>query len=193
MKNELTPLVNELCYLAVARNAINTRRHRARFRKNYYAHAIRVVEAHNVSNYELRQLRKRLENTKVDTVDGVMEVARLQGRIAAIEDSMLYLRQQYPKPKKWQAMGLHKLRSLVLQGESEYALAKHQTMEFSIKHRSRVKYLTGVLNCNLGYDNGSVVAIGFKDKKLDALYNEDIHHYAEQHELNMAVEKMVEE
>ena len=143
MKQELQPLLIELCHLAVTRNAINTRRHRARFRKNYYAHAVRVVEAHNGSNYELRNL----------------DPARHGARISAIQSDMARLRQKHPKPKKLQAMGLHKLRSLVLQGTGEYAMAKHETMEFSIKHRIRVKHLIKVLGLRLYYSNGSIMSL----------------------------------
>jgi hypothetical protein len=179
MKSELQPLLTELCHLAVTRNAINTRRHRARFRKNYYAHAVRVVEAHNGSNWELRNL----------------DPARHGARIASIQSDMAWLRQKHPKPAKWQAMGLHKLRSLVLQGEGEYAMAKHETMEFSIKHRSRVKHITKTLNCSLSYNNGSLVAIFMKGNADNVIEShldlEEIHHYAEQYELNKAVEGML--
>jgi len=179
MKQELQPLLIELCHLAVTRNAINTRRHRARFRKNYYAHAVRVVEAHNESNYELRNL----------------DPARHGAKIAQIKSNMAWLRQKHPKPAKWQAMGLHKLRSLVLQGEGEYAMAKHETMEFSIKHRARVKHLTKVLNCGLVYNNGSVSSIfargNFNLSTGSHLSLKEIHNYAEQFELNKAVEVML--
>lgn len=191
--HELTPFLNELCCLAVTRNAINTRRHRARFRKNYYANAVRVVEAHNMSNYNLRSLRGRLNSLSLDKVDGVMECARLQGQIKAIETSMHHLRQRHPKPVRWQTMGLHKLRSLVLQGEGEYATAKHQTMEFSIEHRSRVKYLLSVLKCSVHYDNGALNLISFKDEDNGGNFDlEMIHHHAEQYELNCAIETIVE-
>ena len=179
MKQELQPLIVEFCHLAVTRNAINTRRHRARFRKNYYAHAVRVVEAHNGSNYELRNL----------------DPARHAARISAIRSDMDWLREKHPKPKKWQAMGLHKLRSLVLQGTGEYAIAKHETMEFSIKHRARVKYITKTLNCSLSYDNGSVVGIYMKavgsDSIISHLLLKEFYSYAEQYELNRAVEVML--
>lgn len=179
MKAELQPLIIELCHLAVTRNAINTRRHRARFRKNYYAHAVRVVEAHNGSNFAIRNL----------------DPTRHQAKIDSIKADMAWLRQKYPKPKKWQAMGLHKLRSLVLQGEGEYAMAKHETMEFSIKHRTRVKFLVKALNCKLSYNNGSLDAIMIKGNDdnvlLDLIDLEAIHHYNEQYELNKAVEVML--
>ena len=178
MKQELQPLLMKLCHLAVMRNEINTRRHRARFRKNYYAHAVRVIEAHNESNYELRHL----------------DPARHAAKISAIKSDMAWLRQKHPKPKKWQAMGLHKLRSLVLQGTGEYAMAKHETMEFSIKHRARVKHIMKALNCSLHYDNGSIVGILSKNVINLISYRFDlkeIHSHAEQFELNKAVEGML--
>ena len=177
MKQELQPLLIELCHLAVTRNAINTRRHRARFRKNYYAHAVRVVEAHNGSNYEMRNL----------------DPARHGAKIAQIKSDMAWLRQKHPKPKKWQAMGLHKLRSLVLQGIGEYAIAKHETMEFSIKYRARVKHITKTLNCSLSYNNGSIDVIIMKVNTYPdiCISLKDMYVYAEQYELNKAVEVML--
>lgn len=199
MKQELVPLITELCYIAVLRNNINTRRHRARYRKNYYAHAVRVVEAHNKSNYELRSLRRQFnhltENTgfalALRSVD-LVEIDQIKKRISDIETGMSWLVKENPISKKWKSMGLHKLRSLVLQGTGEYATAKHETMEFSMKHRTRVKQLTIALQCSLSYENGSVTAIRYKGGS-DALYLEEIHHYAEQHELNKAVESMIKE
>lgn len=178
MKQELHPLLIELCHLAITRNAINTRRHRARFRKNYYAHAVSVVEAHNESNYALRNL----------------DPARHQAKIDQIKSNMAWLREKHPKPKKWQAMGLHKLRSLVLQGTGEYAIAKHETMEFSIKYRARVKFITKALDCTLHYDNGSIVGILLRNTINLIKYRYDlkeIHEHAEQYELNKAVEGML--
>ena len=64
MDAELLPLVREICYIAVTRNSINSRRHRARFRKNYYAHAIAVVEAHAQSSTELRHIERHNLNGK---------------------------------------------------------------------------------------------------------------------------------
>lgn len=192
MDKERQPLIVELCYLAAKRNEINVRRHRARFRKNYYVHALRVVEAHNNSNYELRQLRSKLEVTVPNNVDGIHECARLQNKISLIERSMRSLIERHPKPTKWQAMGLHKLRSLILQGEGEYALAKHETMEFTIKHRERVKYLTNELQCSLRYDNGSVVGIHFSNG-LTGLNGADIQAHADKFILDKAVEEMIQE
>jgi len=176
--NELQPLLIELCHLVVMRNAINTRRHRARFRKNYYANAVRVLEAHNESNYQLRKLNP----------------AKHQAKINDILYKMTHLRLKHPRPKKWQAMGLLKLRSLVLQGEGEYAIAKHETMEFSIKNRARVRYLTKTLNCSLSYNNGSIDAVIIKEFVYPniTIRLKEIHQYAEQYELNKAVEGMLE-
>lgn len=193
-KHELKPLINELCYLSVLRNKINTRRHRARFRKNYYTHAIRVVEAHNNSNYEIRNLRNRLDLLKIEDSDDVHEAARLNEKISNIEKTMSLLTLRNPNPKKWKTMGLHKLRSLVLQSYGDYAYAKHETMEFTIKNRTRVKFLSDKLNCILNYENGSIKSIVFKDKPDSAsLYDADIVSNAEQYELNNAIETMVEE
>lgn len=176
MKQELQPLLLELCWIAMERNAINTRRHRARYRKNYYSIAVRVVEAHKGSNSALRSLNSE----------------RNQGAIAAIQDDMAALRAKYPKPNKWMSMGLHKLRSLVLQGEGEYAMAKHETMEHSIKYRARVKFITKTLKCSMLYSNGEIQQIIFKDTLLaNFIYPKKIQEYAKQYELNMAVEGML--
>ena len=179
MDQEIQPLLNELCYLATLRNEINTRRHRARFRKNYYTHALAVVEAHNGSNTELRHLESHNDNGKY------------QARIDSIKSHMAWLKKKHPKPKKWQTMGLHKIRSLILQGEGEYAMAKHETMEFTIKNRERVKYLTTALMCSVSYDNGAVDQIAFANG--NAIGYRAITQYATQYELNKAVEHMVEE
>ena len=180
MGDELLPLIQEICYLAVLRNEINTRRHRARFRKSYYANAIAVVEAHQGSNAKLRHLERHNINGKY------------QARIDSIKSDMTYLKNKHKNPKKWISMGLHQLRSLVLRSQAEYAMAKHETMEFTIKHRDRVKYLTGELGCFLMYDNGAVNSILFKGS-LSHLYKGDILKYAEQYELNQAIEVMVKE
>lgn len=179
MENEKQPLLNELCYLAKLRNQINTRRHRARFRKNYYAHALAVVEAHNGSNAQLRYL-------ETHNIYG-----KYQAKIDSIKSNMEWLKKKHPKPKKWQSMGLHKLRSLILKGEGEYALAKHQTMEFTMNNRERVKYLLTELNCGMVYDNGAVDGLTFKNGNFVGF--RAIEEYATQFELNKAVENMVEE
>ena len=179
MDHEKQPLINELCHIAARRNAINTRRHRARFRKNYYAHALAVVEAHNGSNIELRYLETHNLNGKH------------QAKIDSIKTHMAWLKKKHPKPKKWQTMGLHKLRSLILQGEGEYALAKHETMEFTIECRERVKYLLTELHCSMSFDNGSVDRISFGNGNV--IGSRDISEYADRYELNKAVERMVEE
>lgn len=193
MERELKPLLIELCYLAAKRNEINTRRHRARFRKNYYEHAIRVVEAHNKSNSDLRHIESQMGfYRKPDNYNDPM-IVKLEKRKTDILLGMEYICGKYinhKKPLKWQKMGLHKLRSLSLQGEGEYAMAKHETMEFSIKHRARVKHIVTALNCSLRYDNGALNAIYFKDGK-DSLSLAEIEHYAEQFELNKAVEGML--
>lgn len=180
--HELRNLINELCNLAVLRNEINTRRHRARFRKNYYAHALRVVEAHNGTSSELRYFDRHNVNCKH------------QAKIDSLRSNMAWLVKKHPKPTKWKTMGLYKIRSLILQGQGEYAMAKHETMEFTIKHRERVKYITAELNCVISYDNGSIRAISFIGRHADTvLYRKDIIANAEQYELNKAVEAMVEE
>lgn len=180
MKEELRPLLIELCHIAVTRNEINTRRHRARYRKNYYANALKVIEAHYGSNSELRKLEK--------------EPIKYAARIAQIKKNMKFLRCRFPNPSKWHAMGLHKLRSLVLQATGEYALAKHETMEFSINTRDRVREITRKLKCNVAYENGSITAIHFPSKGFDDdfLDLEDITYHSEQYELDQAIESMVE-
>lgn len=172
-------LMIELCHLASQRNKINTRRHRARWRKNYYSHALSVVEAHNGSNAKLRHLEAHNHN------------GARQAAIDSIKSNMEWLKKKHPKPVKWQTMGLHKLRSLILQGEGEYALAKHETMEFTIKHRERVKYLLAELDCSMVYDNGAVDGISFKNGNFVGY--KAIEAYADQYELNEAVERMIQE
>lgn len=175
---ELLPLIMELCHIATIRNEINTRRHRARFRKNYYAKAVRIVEAHNQSNKELRRLLHPLY------------IGRSQARINSIKSDMAWLVKKHPKPKKWQEMGLYKLRSLVLQGEAEYALAKHETMEFSIRKRFRVKDILTAINGRIIYENGSVVYIKTGNTLIAG---HDIEKYADQYKLSQAIESMIEE
>jgi hypothetical protein len=195
-KLELRPLILEICHLATVRNDINLRRHRARSRKSYYANAVRILEAHKESNSQLRYLRNKLENTVMNSAGDVHTVANLNSKIDAILASMEYLRTENPRPKKWLDMGLHKLRSLVLQNEGEYALTKHETMEFSIKNRSRVKHLLKQLNCRLVYDNGSIIYITSKNE--DGLSDNSIHitgsaikKHATEHELNLAMENVL--
>jgi 16S rRNA (cytosine(1402)-N(4))-methyltransferase len=79
---------------------------------------------------------------KIETDEDVHKYAKLQIAYDKIVLEMKHLAKKHPKPTKWQKMGLFKLRSLMLKGESDYANAKHQTMEFSIKHRAKVKELT---------------------------------------------------
>lgn len=176
----------ELCHLAALRNEINTRRHRARFRKNYYAKAIRVVEAHNGSNSKTRLLKAKMDVQKIETVEDVHKYAKLQSAYDKIVLEMKHLAKKHPKPTKWQKMGLFKLRSLMLKGESDYANAKHQTMEFSIKHRAKVKELTTALGCSIRYSNGTITGIYIGAKK----YNEDeINELALQHQLEQVLQE----
>ena len=178
MAPELLPLVQELCYIATKRNGINTRRHRARFRKNYYAHAIEVVEAHAGSNKDLRYFEKHNDKGKY------------QAKINAIKFRMAWLKGQNPKPKKWQEMGLHQLRSLMLKGAGEYAMAKHETMELSLSTTARVKEILSLVRGVIKYDNGAISIIGI-DGNL--LRSDEVFSYATEYELSLAVTKMVEE
>lgn len=180
MDKERQPLIIELCYLATKRNEINVRRHRARWRKNYYSHALSVVEAHNGSNAKLRYLERHNAN------------GAKQAAIDSIKSNMEWLKKKHPKPTKWLNMGLHKLRSLVLQGQGEYAMAKHQTMEFTIENRERVKYLVNELDCSIRYDNGSIVGIYFNNG-LTGLNGADIQTQADKFLLDKAVEDMIQE
>ena len=178
MQDELVPLVKELCYIASKRNAINTRRHRARFRKNYYAGAIRVIEAHNGSNAELRYLERHNTNSKH------------QAKIDAIKSDMAWLVKKHPNPLKWKTMGIIKLRSLMLQGEGEYALAKHETMELSLKTTAKVKEVLSKVKGQIVYDNGSIRTVVIEGQRLT---NAQVIAYADGHELSLAVIKMIEE
>ena len=177
MEHEYLPLIIELCHIAQTRNDINVRRHRARWRKNYYSNAIAVVEAHNGTNHDLRYLRSQIGNG-------------MQNKINEIESHMRYLVKKYPKPKKWKEMGLHKLRSLMLQGIGEYAMAKHETMELSIRERAKVKSILAKVGGYIYYDNGSVDCIGIGNTTLRET---EIKEYAVQYQLNKAIETMVEE
>lgn len=179
MEEQRRPLIQELCYIANTRNEINTRRHRARYRKNYYENAIRVVEAHNGTNSVLRRL-------------GIL---RHGARIQMIKDNMVSLKKKYPKATKWKAMGLHQLRSLSLKALAEYSMAKHETMEFTIKTRERVSVLTEQLECSLYYNNGSVESIVWQKEwdGTDDLTRDDILKYAEQYELDKSLEGMIQE
>lgn len=179
MEEQLGPLILELCHLANTRNEINTRRHRARGRKNYYEHAIRVVEAHNGTNSELRTLG----------------TVRHQARINTIKSDMDFLKKKYPNPDKWKVMGLHKLRSLSLKAYAEYSMAKHETMEFTIKTRERISVLTSQLECSLYYSNGSIESVGWQTQwnGKDDLTRDDILKYAEQYELDRSLEGMIQE
>ena len=180
MDQELKPLIVELCHIAVTRNEINTRRHRARYRKNYYAHAIKVVEAHNGSNSILRKIHP--DSTKY------------AAKIAQIKHHMEWLKKQHPNPVKWKAMGLHKLRSLMLQGAGEYALAKHETMEFSIKTRGRVRELCEKLDCHVIYKDGAISQIIIAaTHPISSLTLPDIKKYADQYDLDKAITDMIQD
>lgn len=183
MDKEKQPLINELCAIAVRRNEINTRRHRARYRKNYYAHALAVVEAHNGSNRKLRYL------------ESVNFIGTKQAAIDNVKSNMEWLKKKHPKPVKWQTMGLHKLRSLILKNEGEYAMAKHETMEFTIKYRDRVKYLSSYLCVSLKYEDGSIVGMSDYNGKAETVWigPEEIIKRAAQYELNASIEEMIQE
>lgn len=183
MDKEKQPLINELCAIAVRRNEINTRRHRARYRKNYYAHALAVVEAHNGSNSKLRYLKKHNIN------------GSKYGLIRAIKYEMECLVEKHPNPTKWQNMGLHQLRSLILKNQGEYVMAKHETMEFTIKYRDRVKYLSSHLGVSLKYENGSIVGMSDYNGKAETVWigPEEIIKRAAQYELNASIEEMIQE
>lgn len=180
MKKELRPLVIELCHIAVTRNEINTRRHRARYRKNYYAQALKVLEAHHKSNSELRKLEK----------DPVANAAR----IAQIKKNMAWVRKKWPNPVKWKEMGLHQIRSLVLLATSEYAAAKHETMEFSIQTRGRVRQLCSSIGCRVVYENGAIAQIiGHATSPVNCLMPEDMQKYADQYSLDEAIAEMIKD
>ncbi len=174
MESEVLPLIRELCHIAHVRNMINQRRHRGRFRKNYYSHAVKVVEAHLGSNWELRNL----------------DPQRHGARIQQVKDQMAWLRQKHPKPKKWIQMGLHQLRSLSLKGEADYAQAKHETMELSIKTRSRVKDLVSKIGCSIIYNNGSIDAIRIKESG-SFLGRKEIESYARDFILSKATDEFL--
>lgn len=176
MNNELVTLIRELCYIASTRNGINTRRHQARFRKNYYAQAIRVVEAHKGSNAKIRHLERFPGN---------------HGSKAALSQekkNLSYLKAKFPKPVKWLEMGLYKLRSLQLQAAGEYAMAKHETMELSLSTTDRVKYILKTVKGKITYDNGSISNIWINGIILT---DDEISSYAKEHELGTAVSEML--
>lgn len=176
MDNELVTLIRELCGIASTRNGINTRRHQARFRKNYYVQAIKVVEAHKGSNAKIRHLERfpGLYGTKTILAEEKKKLSNLKRR--------------FPKPAKWLEMGLYKLRSLQLQAAGEYATAKHQTMELSLSTTDRVKYILKAVKGKITYDNGSISNIWINDIRLT---DEEISSYAKEHELGTAVGEML--
>lgn len=196
---ENRPLFIELCYIANKRNLLNLKRQRARYKKHYYKNAISVLEAHNKSNSKLRFLKSRLEHTPIKTAADVHLCADLQSQISRIELSMKLIVQQNPKPTKWKKMGLHKLRSLALKYEGEYAAAKHEMMELSLSTRSRVRELLKKLNASLKYNNGSVeyvvvdTVLSSNSTLNEYVFKDDIKKYADQHELNLVVEEILDE
>lgn len=191
---EIRPAILELCYIAQKRNEINLRRHRAKYKKQYYQNAIHVVEAHNKTNSKLRRLKSKLDQLDLSSSYNVHECANIQSQIQRIEKSMDCLVKLYPKPKKWKNMGLHKLRSLVLKFEGEYALAKHETMELTLRTRLRIKYLLDLINGSFSYDNGSIVLLTINSPEGEEFLRERaIAEYAKQHEIDLAVEEMLNE
>ena len=189
MENELLPLIRELCYIAVSRNEINTRRHRARYRKQYYTKALRVVEAHKGSNSRLRTLQR--ESYKC--ISKSKEELKLISKIHQIESEMLYIIKCHPNPKKWMAMGPMKLRSLILKAESDYCLAKHETMELSLRTTDRVKDILDKIKAFVCYDNGSICCIRFFNMTIDDIGSDQMIRYAREHVLDEAVTKMLQE
>ncbi len=190
MNEEKLPFIRELCSIAHKRNEINTRRHRARFRKNYYENAIRVVEAFNQSNAQVRRLDREerwLAFQLTPSAKKKLEAAKL-----SIRKDMQAIRNRYinhKKPLKWQTMGLHKLRSLSLKAEGEYALAKHETMELSLSTTPRVKELLAKAGATMHYENGAAFFQVKHDFTFTTLSIEDVSKYAAEYE----VEKMLQE
>lgn len=153
MQNDL--LLEELCFIAHTRNEINLRRHSGRYRKNYYLKAIEVVEAFNVSNYFLR---KRCISLDID--------AYIKKRDAILVRMQKIREKRNNKPPlKWRKMGLMKLRMLAMKAEADNTRAKYETMEFTLKYRKKVQFLTETLGARLRYKNGAIVAIIFDGTK----------------------------
>jgi hypothetical protein len=180
---ELMPMIKELCYIANERNKINLRRHRARYKKQYWSKAVTVTEAYIGSNSELRKLELR---------------GNRQAAVYAIKDRFEKIRSSNPYPKKWMQMGLMKLRSLTLKYEGEYAIAKHQTMEYTFATNERVREILAKINGSITYNNGSISSIRV-EKTISpnnfigyTLTPTQITEYAVQHELDLNIDKILE-
>lgn len=183
MDAELMPLIRELCFIANERNKINLRRHRARYKKQYWSKAITVTEAYIGSNSELRKWEAK---------------GNRQALVASIKQDFESVKKNNPYPKKWIEMGLMKLRSLTLKYEGEYAIAKHQTMEYTFATNERVREILTKINGSITYDNGSISSIRV-EKTISpnnfigyTLNPTQITQYAMEYELDLNVDKMLE-
>jgi hypothetical protein len=183
MDNELLPIIKEICHIAATRNEINTRRHRA----------IRVLEAWNGSNSLLRGLKIQ-EKTQLSVAkyNKVKPGHELNNKISKVELDLKDIRDRNKLPKKWKEMGLYKLRSLMLQGAGDYALAKHDTMKFSMNTSSRLKHLLNLVNGFVHYNNGSIDTIMYgQTGKVKMITIEQIDQYAVQYRLENAITSML--
>ena len=196
LHEDALPLLRELCHIAAHRNEINLRRHRARFRKSYYSKAIACLEAHNKSNKQSRALEAKLLYLESAgySAHGAQKL-ELKKKLDDIYKRMAYTVSKSGPATKWKAMGIMKLRSLALQGEGEYALAKHETMEYSIKTTDRVKELLELVKGRLVYDNGSILSIYINVGQYPnyCLGTEEIEKFATEYKLNQAITSMLEE
>jgi hypothetical protein len=159
-----------------------------------------VIEAHAGSNSETRHIDCELKwLSRAKDADSMDESLALNKRRDHQLKMMESLRKRHPKPKKWKAMGLYKLRSLSLQGAGDYALAKHETMEFTLRTTDRVKEILSKFDGMLHYDNGSIDIIivnaskpNSSDDAIDYRHKE-IKQYAKEYELNLVVNDMLQE
>jgi hypothetical protein len=81
---------------------------------------------------------------------------------------------------------------LMLQGAGDYALAKHDTMKFSMNTSSRLKHLLNLVNGFVHYNNGSIDTIMYgQTGKVKMITIEQIDQYAVQYRLENAITSML--
>lgn len=95
----------------------------------------------------------------------------------------------------WLKMGLHKIRLNIMENQYKYTRAKCETMEFTIKHRSKMRKLFKDLNAAPEYFNGYINVIGFwlEEKQTEPLFRNNIKALGEEYEAYIAVQKMLKD
>jgi hypothetical protein len=179
-------IFQELCFLLHKRNTLNLLRSRARYRKAYYNKAIQITEAHLGMSSTIRRLDAKVKYPAHRDVN----LRPLLDRLTKEYSNLAFLRRTTLYPTKWINMGLHKLRSLVLENEYKYAKAKFDTMKFTIKYRTRIRNLLKTSKQKLKYDNGFV---SLQHKESKSLSREDIANLSQEYLANKAIHKMLKE